>query len=129
MNKLSLPIYALVLFGFVLFSAMLLSEIRYAHADATNIIPATVATTSLNAVTSTASVVFATSSCVSRIISTQASGIMIGFTDKQGFVPSGTQGFWQPASTTVSYDASQFGCGAVRIYSGTTQNITVSEAR
>ncbi len=118
-----------LVFMFVLAAAGMLFEVRSAHADASNIIPATVATTSLDAVSSTALLTFATSTCVSRTISTQAGGIMIGFTDAQGFVPSGTQGFWQPASTTVTYDASQYGCKAVRVYSGTAQNITVQEAR
>jgi hypothetical protein len=98
-------------------------------------IPATIATTSVEAVTTSQLLVFATSTCTARTISTTgADGIRITFTDGalgalQGFQPSGSQGFWQAASTTVTYDATQYGCGALRIFSGTPQTITVSESR
>lgn len=92
-------------------------------------VPSVVATTSIIAVSSSPILVFATSTCASRTVSTSGAGIMIGFSDVQGFVPSGSQGHWQGASTTVAYDSGQYGCGAVRIYSGTAQNITVSETR
>lgn len=112
----------------VLFAYSILTNIRFAHADSTNL-PATVATTSNPTVNTTASLVFATSSCVARVISTTASPIMMTFTDAQGKVPTATFGVLQPASTTVSYDASQYGCGAVRIYSFVSGAITVQEAR
>lgn len=95
----------------------------------------TIATTSVAAVTATQILVFATSSCSTRIISTtNIDGIRISFTDGvpgtlQGFQPTATQGFWQGASTTVAYDATQYGCGALRVFSGTPQTITVSESR
>jgi hypothetical protein len=54
---------------------------------------------------------------------------MITFTDAQGKVPTATFGVLQAASTTVAYDASQYGCGAVRIYSFVSSAITVQEAR
>lgn len=93
-------------------------------------LPATIATTSVATVTSTASTVIATSTCAARIISTTgAGGIMITFTDNQGSVPSATFGFWQPSSSTVSYDSGLYGCGAVKVYSGVTQIITVSDSR
>lgn len=91
--------------------------------------PATVATTSNPTVTTSASLVFATSTCAARTISTVASPIMITFTDAQGKVPTATFGVLQAASTTVAYDASQYGCGAVRIYSFVSSAITVQEAR
>lgn len=92
-------------------------------------LPATIATTSALTVTTTPILAIATSSCSARIISTTASPIMIGFTDAQGFVPSGVQGFLQAASTTVAYDSGQYGCGAVRIYSYVSGSITVSDSR
>ena len=54
---------------------------------------------------------------------------MLTFSDNQGKVPSGVYGHLQAASTTVAYDGGQYGCGAVRIYSFTSQAITVSESR
>lgn len=104
------------------------SQAYKAHASAPSGLPATVATTSQQALTTTASLVFATSTCAARVVSTTGtSGIMLGFSDKQGFVPTGNVGHWQPASTTVAYDSGQYGCGAVRIYSFVAQTITVSE--
>jgi hypothetical protein len=100
-----------------------------AHASAPSGLPSTIATTSVPAVTTTAALVFATSSCAARVITTTASPIMIGFSDVQGFVPTGVQGHLQAASTTVSYDSGLYGCGAVRIYSFVAQSITVSESR
>lgn len=60
--------------------------------------------------------------CASRIISTKANAIMVGF----GTTSTATNGFWQAASTTQVYPSNQFGCGAVNIYglvSSTTINI------
>lgn len=89
-----------------------------------------IATTSNPAVTNTASLVFASSTCTARIITTAASPIMITFGDIAGNGgPTGTFGHLQAASTTVVYDSGQVGCGALRVYSFTSQNITVSEAR
>lgn len=90
---------------------------------------ARIATTSPAAVTTSASLVFGTSTCAARTISTTGSAIMIGFGENQGFVPTALVGHVQGASTTVTYDASQFGCGAVRIYSFAAQTLTVAEAR
>lgn len=98
------------------------------HADATQV-AATVATTSVSLVGTTPILVFATSTCASRTISTTASPIMIGFTDAQGFVPSGVSGFLQGASTTVSYDGDKFGCKTLRVYSFVSGTITVQESR
>ena len=96
--------------------------------DAT-VVPARMATTSPAAVTSTASLVFATSTCSSRVITTAASDINITFTDVQGLTPTALLGHVQRASTTVAYDAGLYGCGAVKIYSYASQTLTVSEAR
>lgn len=99
------------------------------HASSPPGLPATIATTSPMAVTTTPSLVMATSSCSARIITTTASPIMIGFSDIQGFLPSGTQGHLQAASSTVAYDSGQYGCGAVRVYSFVAGQITISESR
>ncbi len=128
-NKLLTTSAIVLVSGIILaFFAMALYT-DHARAD-TSAIPGTVATTSVNGVTTTASLVYgSTTACTARIISTGASPIMIGFTDKQGFVPTGLQGHLQPASTTVAYDSSQYGCNAVRIYSFVAQNITVSQTQ
>lgn len=91
--------------------------------------PAQVATTSRAAVTNSASLLFATSSCASRIISTGASAVMLGFSDAQGFAPTGELGLVQLASTTVAYDSGLYGCDAVRIFSYAAQTVTVTESR
>lgn len=91
--------------------------------------PAFIATSSNPTVDTTARLLFATSSCTARTITTYASPVMLTFTDNPGRVPSAIYGHLQAASTTVVYDATQVGCGAVRIYSFTSQAITVSEAR
>ena len=121
-------------FAYIAGAAMALLAILFfastiTHAEAPAGLYATIATTSQMAVTPTQSLVIATSSCQSRIISTTASPIMIGFTDAKGFVPTALVGFLQPASTTVAYDAGMYGCGAVRIYSFVNSTITVAEGR
>lgn len=93
-------------------------------------LPATVGTSSLMAVGTTQGIIFATSTCAARIISTPGtSGIMLTFDDSKGAVPTGTLGIWQAASTTVTYDSGQYGCGAVRAFSFAAQNLTVTETR
>lgn len=115
--------------------AVLVNRIPVAYGSTPAGITATVATTSVYAVTNSQQLVFATSSCTARTISTtNTDGIRISFSDGmtgmlQGFQPTGSQGFWQAASTTVTYDATQYGCGALRVFSGTPQTITVSESR
>lgn len=92
-------------------------------------LPATVATTSLASVSTTAVTVFATSTCGARIISTTASPIMITFSDNQGAIPTALFGTLQAASTSVAYSNSLYGCGAYKVYSFAAQNITVMESR
>lgn len=87
---------------------------------------ARVASSTNPAVTSTPVIVFATSTCVARVVTTYASPVMMGLRD---VVPSATFGLLQPASTTVVYPAETFGCSSVRIYSFTNQSITVTETR
>lgn len=118
-------LFALALVG-VVFLAF--GETRVRATDA-SVIPAVIATTSTNTITTSQQLVFATSTCGSRIVSTGASAVMIGFSDRQGFLPTGVVGHLQGASTTVAYDAGLYGCGAMRIYSYASQLVTVSETR
>lgn len=91
-------------------------------------VPVTVATTSNPTVNTSAAVVFSTSTvCAARSVTTYASPIMMTF--KDGFTPTALFGTLQGASTTVTYDAEQYGCGMIRIYSFATQAITVVESR
>lgn len=92
------------------------------------------ATTSMQAVNTTASLLFATSSCSARIVSTVASPVMLTFYDASSTsiglnVPSGVFGHLQAASTTVVYDSGQYGCGTMRAFSFVASTITVSESR
>lgn len=99
-----------------------------AHAGAGDL-PGTVATTSVATVTTTASTIFATSTCGARVITTTASPIMLTFSDNQGAVPTGAFGTLQAASTTVAYSNSLYGCGAYKAYSFVSGPITVMESR
>lgn len=104
--------------------------IKRAEASAPSGLPATVATTSRLTVGATALTAFATStSCAARTIGTTGAPIMVTFTDNDGQTPSATLGFPQAASTTVTYDSGQVGCGALKVYSFIASTITVSEAR
>ena len=98
-------------------------------ASAPSGLKAVAATTTAQAVTTTQSLVFATSTCSARVVSTVSSPIMIGFSDIQGLVPTGVQGHLQAASTTVVYDSGTFGCDAMRIMSFVNSTITVTETR
>ena len=96
-------------------------------------IPTTVATTSQHLATpgslNVISLLIGTSSCNSRIISTRASEVMLGFSDVQGFVPTASIGHQQAASTTVAYDSGSYGCGAIRVFSYATSTVTITESR
>lgn len=98
-------------------------------ASAPSGLPATVATTSPAAVSTTVIPLFATSSCSSRIITTYVSPVMLTFSDYAGQVPTGTFGHLQAASTTVAYDSGLYGCGLVKAYSFAAQTITTTETR
>lgn len=117
------------LVGMLGVTILMLLNFNVAFGSAPSGLQASVATTSVNAVTNTQSLVFATSSCSARIITTSASNIMVTFGDKQGVVPTGSIGHIQAASTTVTYDGGVYGCDALRIFSYATQNITVTETR
>ena len=90
--------------------------------------PATVATSTAQSVTiGVAELLFATSSCSSRIVSTQGDAIKLTFSDFTGLVPSASVGHVQAASTTVAYDSGLYGCNAVKVYSYGTQTVHVTE--
>ena len=59
------------------------------------------------------SMIFATTtSCVARVITTKEAAIRLTFTAVGDFAsPTPTFGYVQLASTTVLYDAEQYGCG------------------
>lgn len=99
------------------------------EASAPSGLQTSVATTSVNGVTQTQSRVFATSTCNSRIVTTGATAVMIGFSDVQGFLPTNSSGHLQLASTTVAYDSGVYGCDAWRVASQGNSTITVSETR
>jgi len=110
-----------------------LQNTRIAFASASSGLLATVATSSQATVTPNSANmnnhVFATSTCVARIVSSVASPLMLTFSDATGFGPTALLGVVQAASTTVVYDSGQYGCNAVRIYSFATSTITVMESR
>jgi hypothetical protein len=79
-------------------------------------------------VAGTVRILFATStSCTSRVISTQAGAIKLTMSDHKGLRPTGVLGVLQTASTTVVYDAEQYGCGAVYVYPYAADTLTVVE--
>jgi len=93
---------------------------------------ATVATSTFAYPVGTAqTVLFATSTCAARVISTRNEAVMLSFNEPAGQVPTVTTGHSQLASTTVMYDAEQFGCGTVRVISATggATAVSVSESR
>ena len=90
---------------------------------------ATVATTSANAVGTTATMLFATSTCSARIVTTAASPVMLTFSDYANQTPTGSFGHLQAASTTVSYDGGVYGCGKVKAYAFVASTITLTETR
>ncbi len=118
----------------LILATVYLSGVFTPHADASapSGIPADTlnATSSNPTVTTTASLVFATTtSCSARVVTTYASPVMLTFSDNQGETPTGTYGHLQAASTTIAYDSGLYGCGAVKIYSFVSQAISVTETR
>lgn len=64
--------------------------------------------------------------CASRTIGTAGQGVMLAFDGVM--TPGGAVGFWQPASTTVTYRADENGCAAVTAYAGASTTISIAEA-
>jgi hypothetical protein len=100
-----------------------------AHASAPSGLPATVATSSNPTIGTSGVVLFATSTCAARIITTVASPIMLTFSDYAGQTPTALVGHLQAASTTVVYDSGQYGCGLFKAYGFVSSAITVTETR
>lgn len=102
-----------------------------AHASAGQLPGTLASTTAITEGTGTGGgLAIATSTCSARVISTSGtSGIMITFSDYAFQTPTAIFGNWQGASTTVVYDAALYGCGAVRIFSFATQQVTVTDVR
>lgn len=70
------------------------------------------ATSSIIALSNTASRnLFASSTCISRTITTSSTPIRIKFGDHANFNLSANNGHLQAASTTVTYDGAAYGCG------------------
>ena len=89
---------------------------------------ATVATSSSPTLGATsATVIVSTSTCMARIVSTGGSIVMLSFNDAQ--TPTGSFGVQQAASTTVAYDAAQYGCGQMKAFSFAASIITVIDTR
>lgn len=63
--------------------------------------------------------------CAARVITTAAGPIMLSFS--ADITPTGSIGHVQAASTTVAYDPSVYGCGAVKAYGYASTTITKSE--
>ncbi len=74
-------------------------------------------------------------SCKSRVISTVGTAIMLSFDDIAGAgnigstTLSGSVGFVQGASTTVVYDAEEYGCGVWNGWAAASTTIALMEAQ
>lgn len=122
------PAYALLTAALLLMSTALSSYVTYPlptfGADATQV-AATFSSSTAQTVAATAITISATSTgCTSRNISTAQKGLMLTFDDSK--TPTGTFGTWQAASTTETYDAGQWGCGAIKAVADATSNVTVN---
>lgn len=118
-----------VIAGAVFLATLYLTKISFGSAPSG--LPATVATSTLAyPVATTQSLLFATSTCSARVITTTTGAVMLHFSDIQGKVPTAIAGHLQLASTTVTYDSGQYGCDAVRVISASAATVvTVSESR
>jgi len=105
------------------------TKVELPFGGASDGIAVNVATTSNPTVGTSAVTVFATSTCLTRVVTTYASPVMITFSDRIGQTPTATFGHLQAASTTVVYDASEYGCGLYKMYGFVSTAITVSETR
>lgn len=127
--KTRLLISVLVAALFTLGAYLLGASSKPAEAGFTTVAPATVATTSNPTIGTSGVVLFATSTCIGRVVTTVASPIMLTFSDYAGQTPTALFGHLQAASTTVYYDASQYGCGLFKAYGFASSAITVTEYR
>lgn len=131
-NRVSLLIAAsAVTFAFLMAAASLFSLPKSASAANPAGYPAQVATTSLLAVgPSNNMYAFGTTTresayqCSARVISTDYNPIRISFASVSSTTLSTSVGIYQPASTTVAYDAAIYGCGYVTVR-GLTASTTI----
>ena len=129
MNKLKIVgiILGIVAICFVIYGSVGVNKSKFGSASSG--LPSSIATSSNPTVGTTAVLLFATSTCASRVITTVASPVMLTFSDNQGKVPTAVYGHLQGASTTVVYDSGLYGCDAVRAYGFVSSAISVSESR
>lgn len=116
-----------IILGMIALTAMLLTQKSFGSAPAG--LATSVASTTSQAVSTTARLLVATSTCDARVITSRAQPLMLTFSDYNGATPTATFGHLQSASTTVVYDSGQYGCGAVKVYAYGTDSITVTETR
>jgi hypothetical protein len=117
---------AILIVGFLYFSGMSVTPFGAAPSG----LATTIATSGPIAVDTTQITVIATSTnCTTRQLSTNNSAIKLTIGDADGDVPTGTNGIWQAASSTVVYDSGQWGCGALKVYSYVAQTINATETR
>lgn len=116
-----------IIVAMIALTAMLLTEKTFGSAPAG--LPTSVASTTSQAVSTTARLLVATSTCDARIITSRAQPLMLTFSDYNGATPTAQFGHLQAASTTVTYDSGVYGCGAVKVYAYGTDSITVTETR
>ena len=129
-QKISISLlYGVVTIAFLAFLYLLGLQTPIAGAAAPGGYRTVVATTSNPTIGTTASVLFASSTCMARVITTYASPVMLTFSDYAAQTPTGTFGHLQTASTTVVYDSGQYGCGLFKVYAFSAATITVSEMR
>ena len=121
--------FGLILFAGIVGGIVLAFLPKLALGSAPSGLQGSIATSGPMAVTPTVSLVMSTSTCSARIITTQSSAIRLTLSDINSFQASATQGEWQAASTTATYDSGLFGCGTVRVHSQGNQNIWITEVR
>lgn len=120
-----LAVMILFILGVVFFGWQ---NLKPSFASAPSGLPATVGTsTQYTLLAGTAGTLVASSSCTSRVVSTQSSGILLTFDDR--YTPTLGVGFWQGASTSVAYDGGLYGCGQMKAISAGAQVITVMDVR
>lgn len=125
-NHLTYGVLALALTVLLTLSYFTSNKVK---ASAPTGLPATIATSSNPAVSTTAVTIIATSTCSARVISTASTSLMLTFSDYANQTPTAIFGVYQAASTTVVYDSGQYGCGLVKAYANAAGVITVIDSR
>ena len=113
-----------VIVGLIVLTATMLTQKTFGSAPSG--LPAIVASSTLAyPVGTSATILFATSTCSARVITTREAAISLAFNGALGQTPTAIAGHVQLASTTVAYDSGQYGCGAWRVISATGAATTV----